>query len=74
MGCGDDDELYPPELHSERSLGVSDLGFGFKILDERAQPIVSLSFKTSDDAAKARAEIAKDVAKVVEALTAAGDA
>ena len=53
--------------------GVSDLGFGFNILNECAEPIVSLSFETRDDAAKARAEIAKDVAKVVEALTAAGE-
>jgi hypothetical protein len=57
--------------------GVSDLGFGFNILNERAQPILSLSFKTRDDAAQARAEVAKAVAKAVDitrpALTAAGE-
>ena len=46
--------------------GVSDLGFGFNILNERGQPILSLSFKTRADAAQARAEIAKAVAKAVE--------
>ena len=57
--------------------GISDLGFGFDILNERAQPILSLAFKTRDDAAQARAETAKIVAKAVEvtrpALTAAGE-
>jgi hypothetical protein len=57
--------------------GISDLGFGFDILNERGQPILSLAFKTRDDAAQARAEIAKIVAKAVEvtrpALTAAGE-
>jgi hypothetical protein len=57
--------------------GISDLGFGFDILNERVQPILSLAFKTRDDAAQARAEIAKAVAKAVEitrpALTAAGE-
>jgi hypothetical protein len=56
---------------------VSDLGFGFDILNERGQPILSLAFKTRDDAAQGRAEIAKIVAKAVEvtrpALTAAGE-
>ena len=33
---------------------ISDLGFGFNILNERAQPILSLAFKTRDDAAQAR--------------------
>jgi hypothetical protein len=41
------------------------------------QPILSLAFKTRDDAAQARGEIAKVVAKAVEitrpALTAAGE-
>ena len=66
--------------------GMSDLGFGFNILNERGQPILSLSrgqpilslsFRTRDDAAQARAEVAKAVAKAVEvtrpALTAAGE-
>ena len=57
--------------------GMSDLGFGVNILNERGQPILSLSFRTRDDAAQARAEIAKAVAKAVEvtrpALTAAGE-
>jgi hypothetical protein len=55
--------------------GISDLGFN--ILNERAQPIISLAFKTRDDATQARAEIAKAVAKAVEitrpALTAGGE-
>jgi len=57
--------------------GVSDSGFGFNILNERGQPILSLAFQTRDDAAQACAEIAKAVAKAVEvtrpALTAAGE-
>jgi hypothetical protein len=57
--------------------GMSDLSFGFDILNERVQPILSLAFKTRDDAAQARGEIAKVVAKAVEitrpALTAAGE-
>ena len=58
-------------------MGKSGLGYGFNILTERAQPILSLAFETKDDAAKARAEIASAVAKAVEitrpALTAAGE-
>ena len=57
--------------------GMSDLSFGFNILNERGQPILSLSCRTRGDAAQARAEIAKAVAKAVEvtrpALTAAGE-
>jgi hypothetical protein len=57
--------------------GISDSGFGFNILNERGQPILSLPCRTRDDAAQARAEIAKAVAKAVEvtrsALTAAGE-
>ena len=37
-------------------MGMSDLGHGFNILTERAQPILSLAFETRDDAALARAE------------------
>ena len=37
-------------------MGMSDLGYGFNILTERAQPILSLAFETRDDAALARAE------------------
>jgi hypothetical protein len=58
-------------------MGMSDLGYGFSILSERAQPILSLAFDTRDDASQARAEVAKAVAKAVEitrpALTAAGE-
>jgi hypothetical protein len=57
--------------------GMSDLGFAFNILNERAQPILALTFKTRADAAQGRAAIAKAVAKAVEitrpALTAAGE-
>ena len=56
---------------------MSDLGFGFNILNERAQPILSLAFKTRDNAAQARSEIGKAVTKAVEitrpALTAGGE-
>ena len=56
---------------------ISDFGFGLDILNKHMQPILSLSFRTRDDAAQARAEIAKAVAKAVEvtrpALTAAGE-
>ena len=38
---------------------ISDLGFGFDILNERVQPILSLAFETRDDAEQARAEIAR---------------
>jgi hypothetical protein len=66
-----------PLLPSPEVTGISDLGFGFNILNERGQPILSLAFRTRDDAAQARAEIAKAVAKAVEvtrpALTAAGE-
>jgi hypothetical protein len=52
-------------------------GYGFTILTERAQPILSLAFETKDDAAQARAEVAIVIAKAVEitrpALTAAGE-
>jgi hypothetical protein len=34
--------------------GMSDLSFGVNILNERGQPILSLSFRTRDDAAQAR--------------------
>ena len=58
-------------------MGRPNPGYGFDILNERAQPILSLAFKTRDDAAQARDEIAKAVAKAVEitrpALTAAGE-
>ena len=58
-------------------MGMSDLGYGFNILTERAQPILSLAFETRDDAAQARGEVAKVIAKAVEitrpALTAAGE-
>ena len=57
--------------------GISDLGFGFNILNERGQPILSLAFRTRDEMPHRRApEIAKAVAKAVEVtrpvLTAAG--
>ena len=72
------DELHLQELHSGRSHGgYLYLSFGFNILNERGQPDSLLSFRTRDDAAQARAEIAKAVAKAVEvtrpALTAAGE-
>jgi hypothetical protein len=58
-------------------MGMPKPGYRFNILNERGQPILSLSFRTRDDAAQARAEIAKAVAKAVEvtrpALTAAGE-
>ncbi len=58
-------------------IGMRDLGYGFNILSERAQPILSFAFETRDDAVQARAEVAKVVAKAVEitrpAITTAGE-
>jgi hypothetical protein len=58
-------------------MGMSDLGYGFNILTERAQPILSLAFETNDHAVQARAEIASAGAKAIEitrpAMTAAGE-
>ena len=57
--------------------GMPDLAFGFNILNERAQPVLSLAFETKDDAAQACGEITKAVAKAIKitrpALTAAGE-
>jgi len=52
-------------------------GYGFNILNERAQPVLSLAFERKDEAEQARVEVAKAVEKAVEvtwpALTAAGE-
>ena len=40
-------------------MGMSDLGYGFNILTERAQPNLAPAFETGDDAAQARVEVAK---------------
>ena len=58
-------------------VGHAHRGYGFNILNERAQPVLSLLFERRDDAEQARVEVAKAVAKAVEvtrpALTAAGE-
>jgi hypothetical protein len=58
-------------------MGMPSRGYGFNILNERAQPVLSLAFERRDDADQARLEVAKAVAKAVEvtrpALTAAGE-
>jgi hypothetical protein len=58
-------------------MEMSNAGYGFNILNERAQPVLSLVFKRTDDAEQACVEVAKAVAKAVEitrpALTAAGE-
>jgi hypothetical protein len=38
---------------------MSNLGYGFNILTERAQPNLAPAFETGDDAAQARVEVAK---------------
>jgi hypothetical protein len=59
------------------AVGMPNPGYGFDILNERAQPILSLIFERRDDAEQARVEVAKAVAKAVgvtrPALTAAGE-
>ena len=58
-------------------VGTPNPGYRFNILNERAQPVLSLTFERKDDAERARVEVAKAVAKAVEvtrpALTAAGE-
>ena len=58
-------------------MGMPNRGYGFNILNERAQPVLSLRFEGRDNAEQARVEVAKAVAKAVEvirpALTAAGE-
>ena len=58
-------------------MGMPNAGYGFDILTERAQPILSLVFERRDDAEQACVEVAKVVAKAVgvtrPALTAAGE-
>jgi hypothetical protein len=68
---------------SYRNCTVSDVvempksGYSFRVLNERAQPVLVLAFERRDDAEQARVEVAKAVAKAVEvtrpALTAAGE-
>jgi hypothetical protein len=58
-------------------MGTPNLGWGFNILNERAQAILSFAFERRDDAEQARAAVAGAVARAVEvtrpALTAAGE-
>jgi hypothetical protein len=58
-------------------MGIPNPGYGFDILNERAQTVLSLAFEKRDDAEQARVEVAKAVAKAVgvtrPALTAAGE-
>jgi hypothetical protein len=52
-------------------------GWGFYILNERAQPVLSFAFEKREDAQRACVAVAKAVATAVEvtrpALTAAGE-
>jgi hypothetical protein len=58
-------------------MGMPNPGCGFDILNERAQPILSLAFERRDDAERARSDVAKAVAKADmvtrPGLTAAGE-
>jgi hypothetical protein len=58
-------------------MEMSNPGYRFNILNERAQPVLSLVFERRNDAERACVEVAKAVAKAVEvtrpALTAAGE-
>ena len=58
-------------------IGVPNPGYGFNILNGRAQSVLSLAFERKDEAEQARVEVAKAVEKAVEvtwpALTAAGE-
>ena len=58
-------------------MGRPNPGYGFDILNERAQPILSLVFERRDDAEQARVDVAKAVAKALgvtrPALTVAGE-
>lgn len=58
-------------------MGMPNPGYGFDIVNERAQPILSLVFERRDDAEQARVDVAKAVAKALgvtrPALTAAGE-
>jgi hypothetical protein len=58
-------------------MGMPSPGHRFNVLNERAQPVLSLVFERRDDAEQASVEVAKAVAKAVEvtrpALTAAGE-
>ena len=53
-------------------MGMSDLGYGFNILTERAQPNLAPAFETGDDAAQARVEVAKCTHPFPEAAHADG--
>jgi hypothetical protein len=58
-------------------IGMPNRDYRFNILNERAQPVLSLVFERRDDAEQARVEVARAVARVVEvtrpALTTAGE-
>jgi hypothetical protein len=58
-------------------MGMPSPAYGFNILNERAQAVLTLAFEQREDAEQARVEVAKAVAKAVEvtrpALTAAGE-
>jgi hypothetical protein len=57
--------------------GMPNPGYGFDILNQRVQPILSLVFERRDDAEHPRLEVAKAIAKAVmvtrPGLTAAGE-
>ncbi len=54
-------------------MGLPNRGYRFNILNERAQPVLSLVFERRDDAEQARVEVAKAAEVTRPALTAAGE-
>jgi hypothetical protein len=54
-------------------MGMRKPGYRFNILNERAQPVLSLVFERRDDAEQACVEVAKAVEVARPALTAAGE-
>jgi hypothetical protein len=54
-------------------MGMPNSGYRLNILNEHAQPVLSLVFERRDDAEQARVEVAKAVEVTRPALTAAGE-
>ena len=54
-------------------IGMPNRGYGFNILNERAQPFLSLLFERRDDGEQARIEVAKAVEVTRPAMTAGGE-
>ena len=54
-------------------MEMSNPGYRFNILNERAQPVLSLMFERRNDAEQACVEVAKAIEATRPALTAAGE-